>query len=78
MANGIKRHLNDDTAPRDLRTVKQFSKLFPDWSEASLRCLIISAPDNGLAAAIYRDRRRVLISESGFFQWIAAQQKRTA
>jgi hypothetical protein len=78
-----------DTAPRDLRTVEQFSEKFPAWSPASLRSLILGAQDridsrgrrilgNDFGVAIFRDRRRVLISESRFFEWIAAQQKRRA
>lgn len=80
----------DHTAaqPRDLRTVKQFADTYPAWTEAALRALILNAAPrqnsrgdpvagNGLAeaGAIVRVGRRVLISESRFFSWVAAQQR---
>jgi hypothetical protein len=76
-----------ESAPRDLRTVEQFAELYPAWTQASLRSLILNAEErydsrgrlvagNGLAHAIFRDRRRVLISEGRFFAWIADQQRR--
>lgn len=76
-----------DTAPRDLLDVATFTTRYPAWTRAALRALIFGArdrldasgkliPGNGLAPAIYRVGRRVLISESGFFGWVAAQQQR--
>jgi hypothetical protein len=77
-----------NTAPRHLSTVEQFSKIYPAWSQPSLRNLILNSsdrlnsrgeriPGNGLAesVAIIRVGRRVLIDEQAFFKWIAAQQK---
>jgi hypothetical protein len=74
-----------DTAPRDLLTIEQFAERFPAWTQASLRNLILNAddrlssrgpiPGNGLSPAIFRDRRRVLISEGRFFTWLALQQR---
>jgi hypothetical protein len=79
-----------ETAPRDLRTVEQFSARWPAWTEPSMRNLILNAddrlnsrgeriPGNGLAeaGAIVRVGRRVLIDEQAFFRWIAEQQQRT-
>lgn len=81
------RQQQESTAPRDLHTVEQFAGRFPAWSPASLRHLLLNAKPrtnskgqiiggNGLSSAIYRDRRRVLISESGFFRWLAEKQKK--
>lgn len=78
-----------ESAPRDLFPVEQFSARRPAWTEPALRNLILNArdrvssrgeriPGNGLAeaGAIVRVGRRVLIDEQAFFRWIAAQQKR--
>lgn len=77
-----------DSAPRDLLTVEQFSGRYPPWSQPALRNLILNSEDrvaasgqrvagNGLAeaGAIVRVGRRVLVSESRFFAWIACQQR---
>ena len=68
-----------------LRTVKQFSKVHPAFSEGSLRWLIYNAQarhtsqgiieGNGMERALVRVGRRVLINESIFFEWINAQKK---
>jgi hypothetical protein len=73
----------EESAPRDLATVEQFSKRYPAWSPAALRSLILNSRDrlssrgervsgNGLeeAGAIIRLGRRVLISEGRFFAWV--------
>ena len=78
-----------DAAPRNLRTVKQFSEVWQAWTPPALRSLILNSsdrhnsrgeriPGNGLAeaGAIVRIGRRVLIDEGRFFVWIAQQQKR--
>lgn len=78
----------DEAAPRELRTLKQFAERYPAWTEASQRALVYASEDrvasggrvikgNGLAeaGAIVRVGRRVLIDERAFFRWIAAQQK---
>ena len=75
--------------PRDLITVQLCSQRRPARSPAALRSLILNAegrvnsrgdkiPGNGLAeaGAIIRVGRRVLIDETAFFCWIAAQQKK--
>lgn len=77
-----------ECAPRDLRTVEQFSTRWTAWTEPSMRNMILNAeprlnsrgeriPGNGLAeaGAIVRVGRRVLIDEQAFFRWIAEQQK---
>ena len=76
------------TAPRDLMTVEQFAERYKPWTPPALRNYILNAedrlnsrgeriPGNGLAeaGAIVRVGRRVLISESRFFGWIASIQK---
>ena len=76
--------------PRDLFTVEGFSEKYPALgSPQALRALILNAedrvnsraqkiPGNGLAeaGAIVRVGRKVLLSESRYFRWIAEQQKR--
>lgn len=78
----------EDTAPRDLFTVGQYSERRPAWTQPALRNLILNSadrvnsrgervPGNGLAeaGAIVRVGRRVLIDEQAFFRWIAEQQR---
>ncbi len=78
-----------ESAPRPLRTVRQFTQRNPAWTEPGTRNLILHAddrvnslgeriPGNGLseAGAIVRVGRRVLIDEEAFFRWIADLQKR--
>lgn len=77
-----------NSAPRNLRTVNQFSAAWDAWTPPALRNLILNAadrvnsrgeriPGNGLleVGAIVRVGRRVLIDEQAFFRWIADQQK---
>ena len=76
-----------ESTPRNLFTVKQMSALYPAWTQAALRNLILNAQDrhssrglvagNGLqaAAVIVRVGRRVLLDPQAFFRWIAAQQR---
>lgn len=69
--------------PRPLFSVKQFSEKHPAFTQSSLRALIDKAreryssrgvvPGNGLAPAILRIGRRVLIDEDGFFLWLVRQ-----
>jgi len=79
---------SEESAPRDLFTVEQFSARRQAWTQQSLRNLILNAedrlnsrgeriPGNGLAeaGAIVRVGRRVLIDEQAFFRWIAEQTK---
>ena len=69
-------------------TVAQMAVKYPAWSENSLRALIFASkdrvaavrkgtqniiPGNGLAAAIHRVGRRVLINEKEFFDWVYQQ-----
>ena len=71
-------------SPRTLLTVRQFSEKHPAFSQGSLRNLIhLSSerytskgkiPGNGLSMALVRIGRKLLISESNFFQWIDEQQ----
>lgn len=69
-------------------TVAQMAAKYPAWSENSLRALIFASkdrvaalrkgtqniiPGNGLAAAIRRVGRRVLINEKEFLDWVDQQ-----
>lgn len=51
-------------------TVKQMSMRHPAFSEPSLRALIFNAEKDGLAPAIVRVKRKVLIHELMFLRWI--------
>ena len=64
-----------------LLTVKQTSKEHPAFSESSIRFHVFNAeprlnsrgeriPDNGLASAIIRIGRKVLIDEDRFLKWV--------
>lgn len=75
----------EQSLPAELLTVQQLSARFPAWSPAALRNMILNARDrestrgpiqgNGLAPAIYRVGRKVLVDPSKFLNWIAAQQQ---
>ena len=78
-----------DLTPRELLSVAQFAAKFPAWTQAGLRNLILNAEDrlnsrgervsgNGLAPAVIRVGRKVLLDPVQFFTWIAAQQKKAA
>ncbi len=68
---------------RALSTVRQFSEKYPAFSQGSLRNLIHLSterysskgkiPSNGLAIALVRIGRKLLIDESKFFEWIELQ-----
>lgn len=73
---------------RQLFTVRQFSDKHAAWTEPALRNLIFHSksrktsrgriPGNGLAPAIVRIGRKVLIDEERFFEWVDTQQKNAA
>ena len=56
-----------------LLSVRQFAGKHPAFPESSLRWLIFNKEDNGLAAAIIKIGRRVLIDERKFFDWLKVQ-----
>lgn len=51
-------------------TVKQMSMRHPAFSQSALRALIFKADQNGLAPAITRVGRKVLIEEDKFIRWL--------
>jgi hypothetical protein len=57
-------------------TVQQFSEKHPAFSVGGLRALIFNASSNGLneSGAIVRIGRRILLSETKFFDWVEAQR----
>ena len=71
---------------RALSTVRQFSEKYPAFSQGSLRNLIYLSterysskgkiPGNGLAIALVRIGRKLLIDESKFFEWIELQNQK--
>ncbi len=75
--------MQQSTHPRPLYSVKRFSEKHPAFTQASLRALIDKArerhstrgpiPGNGLAPAIVRVGRRVLIDEEAFFRWLSVE-----
>lgn len=66
-----------ESAPRDLYQLAQFSEKYPAWSVPSLRFHVFHAKQNGMEeqGVIWRLGRRILISESAFFRWVAQQQR---
>ena len=81
--------MQSQQAPTDWETVQRFSSMYQAWSPAAMRALILNSEDrlnsrgekivgNGLSqfGAIARCGRKVLISPSRFFAWIAADQQR--
>lgn len=70
---------------RSLLTVRQFADKHTAFSQSSLRNLIFLAQNrktsrgvivgNGLAMAIIRIGRKLLIDEAKFYAWIDEQQK---
>ena len=68
--------MNDLSANQPLRrllSVRQLSKLY-SWPLGGLRNLVFKAESNGLASAIVRVGRKVLIDEARFNLWIDALQ----
>jgi hypothetical protein len=71
---------------RALSTVRQFSEKYPAFSQGSLRNLIHLSterysskgkiPGNGLAIALVRIGRKLLIDEPKFFEWIELQNQK--
>jgi len=71
-----------------LSTVRQFSERHPCFTQGSIRQLIFASqprktsrgpiPGNGLAVAIVRLGRKVLIDEARFFEWLESQQRGNA
>ncbi len=59
-----------------LYTVKQFAAKHAAFSEGSLRWLLFHRAGNGLEAsgALLHNGRRILIDESGFFDWLKSRQ----
>ncbi|MCC7487283.1 MAG: hypothetical protein IT529_20095 [Burkholderiales bacterium] len=58
------------------RTVRQLSERFPAFSEPSLRWLIFNSQSNGLAQALVRVGRRVLIDEEKFTAWLEQRREK--
>ncbi len=54
---------------QNLRTIKQLAEEGP-WTASALRGLVNNAEDNGLAPAIVRIGRRVLIDKQRLEAWI--------
>lgn len=79
--------MQQSTHPRPLYCVRRFSEKHPEFTQASLRALIDKArerfssrgllPGNGLAPAILKVGRRVLIDEEAFFLWLALKNTRS-
>ncbi|MBK9586519.1 MAG: hypothetical protein KA176_01270 [Alphaproteobacteria bacterium] len=57
----------------DYLTVKQVAQKHPAFSEASIRFHIFHEKTNGLARAIRRVGRKILINEAQFLEWIESQ-----
>lgn len=63
-----------ETKPR-LLTIAQFAAEHPAFSQSSLRHLIFAASTNGFTKVLRRiGKRKLLLDEQSFFEWIASQQ----
>lgn len=51
-------------------TPKQFSAKHPTFSETWLRWRLLNRESNGMARAIRKIGRSILIDEEAFFEWI--------
>lgn len=84
VTQAIKAAYPDLPQPRALFTVRQFSEKHAAFTQGALRNYFFLSEDrqtskgiikgNGLAAALVRIGRKLLIDEAKFFQWIDAQQ----
>lgn len=54
-------------------TVRQFAEKHPWPTQSRLRSLILHKDTNGLAPAIKKIGKSVLIDEHAFFNWVSAQ-----
>jgi len=76
------------SAPRALLTVQKFCTKHDAWTPGAIRNMIFHSqprkssrgpiPGNGLAPAIVRLGRKVLIDEAKFFEWLDNQQRSNA
>ncbi len=57
----------------NLLTVSHFTQRYPAFPPGGLRYWIFNAEKNGLAPALRRVGRKVLIDEAAFFDWIEKQ-----
>jgi hypothetical protein len=59
-------------------SVRQFSEKHPAFTVGSLRALIFNASSNGLneSGAIVRVGRRILLSDTKFYDWLEAERGR--
>ncbi len=62
------------TRIRKLLTVIQFSEKHPAFSVPGLRHYIHFAKENNFEDVVVRVKRRVLLDEEKFFEWIEDQQ----
>lgn len=59
-----------------LLTVKQFCQANPAFTEGGIRWLLFNREENGLARAVVKVGRRVLIDVNQFFRWLSEQNER--
>jgi len=57
-------------------TVNEMSKLYPSFSEPSLRFLIYKSKENGLSSCIRRIGRKILINTKEFEAWIDSKKEK--
>lgn len=61
----------------NLKSIKNFTKDNPSFTEGGMRSLIFNEETNGLkdSGAILRIGRKILIDEPKFYNWIKAQNE---
>lgn len=60
---------------KNLLSVQQFSEKHPAFSQSALRHLIFNSKANGFSQVIRRiGKRKLLLDEEAFFEWVLSQQ----
>jgi hypothetical protein len=60
---------------QSLRSVRQLAAEVPAFSQASIRWAIFNAHQNGLAPALVRLGKRVLIDRDAFERWVYSHRQ---
>jgi hypothetical protein len=65
-----------DQIEQNIYTIKQFILIEKCFTESSLRALLFSRDDNGLASSVIQLGRRIYINRSKFHAWLEIQQQK--
>ncbi|KPJ67181.1 MAG: hypothetical protein AMJ43_05885 [Coxiella sp. DG_40] len=56
-------------------TVKEISKLYPSFSESSIRYMLFNGQKNGLSACVRRIGRKIIFNIPEFEEWINSRKE---